>query len=157
VEQAQERKWEQERSNFPLEIIFLTPRSNEDASKQATDRGRGKLRRRHGRQELRPRDLATRPPHAYFIDAKSSETWRQTGSHAVEQNALAAALNWTAIWEMDVWYIFTDGSGTTARVGHAVLVIPRWSHDALGTAALHKLTLKTKALPLSRPRHPNPC
>jgi hypothetical protein len=115
VEQAQERKWEQERSNFPLEIIFLTPRSNEDASKQATDRGRGKLRRRHGRQELRPRDLATRPPHAYFIDAKSSETWRQTGNHALERNALAAALNWTAIWEMDVWYIFTDGSGTTAR------------------------------------------
>jgi hypothetical protein len=59
--------------------------------------------------------LATRPPHAYFIDAKSSETWRQTGNHAVEQNALVAALNWTAIWEMDVWYIFTDGSGTTAR------------------------------------------
>ena len=59
--------------------------------------------------------LATRPPHAYFIDAKSSETWRQTGNHALEQNALAAALNWTAIWEMDVWYIFTDGSGTTAR------------------------------------------
>jgi hypothetical protein len=59
--------------------------------------------------------LATRPPHAYFIDAKSSETWRQTGNHALERNALAAALNWTAIWEMDVWYIFTDGSGTTAR------------------------------------------
>jgi hypothetical protein len=31
------------------------------------------------------------------------------------QELVAAALNWTAIWEMDVWYIFTDGSGTTAR------------------------------------------
>jgi hypothetical protein len=36
-------------------------------------------------------------------------------NHALEQNALAAALNWTAIWEMDVWYIFTDGSGIPAR------------------------------------------
>jgi hypothetical protein len=37
-------------------------------------------------------DPAT-PPRA-FHHAKSSETWRQTGNHAVEQNALAAALNW---------------------------------------------------------------
>ncbi len=43
------------------------------------------------------------------------------------------------------------------RVGHAVLVVPGWSHDALGTTALHQPTLKTKALPLSRPRHPTPC
>jgi hypothetical protein len=103
--------------------------------------------------------LATRPPHAYFIDAKSSETWRQTGNHALEQNALAA-LNWTAIWEMDVWYEALGEMARSAagqRVGHAVLVIPRWSHDALGTTALHKPTLKTKALPLSRPRHPTPC
>jgi hypothetical protein len=68
-------------------------------------------------------------------------TFSRKDPHEVLVKQIQEAL--TALGEM-------ARSAAGQRVGHAVLVIPRWSHDALGTTALHKPTLKTKALPLSR-------
>src|ERR1700738_3113805 len=73
-------------------------------------------------------------------------TFSRKDPHEVLVKQIQEAL--TALGEM-------ARSAAGQRVGHAVLVIPRWSHDALGTTALHKPTLKTKALPLYRTSTPN--
>jgi hypothetical protein len=62
-----------------------------------------------------PDIIALRPPLLRFIDAKAGDRWRDTGNHDIEQDALQAALRWSDALTADVWFIFSDGSGSTAR------------------------------------------
>jgi hypothetical protein len=61
-----------------------------------------------------PDIIALKPPDLRFIDAKAGSTWRRTGNHDIERDALQAALRWSGALTADVWFIFSDGWGATA-------------------------------------------
>ena len=62
-----------------------------------------------------PDIIAIRGTEVRFIDAKAGDRWKTTGNHDIEADALQAAVQWSAALSADVWFIFADGSGATAR------------------------------------------
>lgn len=52
---------------------------------------------------------------AYLIDAKAGETWRESGNHDVELDALKAAEAIEPAWRIPVVFAFQDWSVASAR------------------------------------------
>lgn len=82
-----------------------------------------------------PDIIAVRSPEVRFIDAKAGQKWEATGNHDIEADALQAALRWSDALSADVWFIFTDGRGVTARrIGLCEYVRPgRFAGNGSGT------------------------
>lgn len=60
-------------------------------------------------------DIVVIKDHMVFmVDAKAGRTWKRTGNHDIEQDALTAALAWGWALCVDVWFIFSDGKGMSA-------------------------------------------
>ena len=50
-----------------------------------------------------------------LVDAKAGDTWKATGNHDVEQDALTASLAWGWAMSCSAWFIFTDGWTASAH------------------------------------------
>lgn len=61
-----------------------------------------------------PDVIAIKDGNATLIDAKAGHTWKRTGNHDIEKDALTAALAWGWALCVDVWFIFSDGKGMSA-------------------------------------------
>lgn len=62
-----------------------------------------------------PDIVAIRDMSVVLVDAKAGTSWRRTNNHAIEQDALVAALGWGHALTVPVWFIFSDGRGASAR------------------------------------------